>query len=67
MSDNIQYNRIKAVLAERNRTAKWLASEMKLSVVTISRWSTNLAQPSIPQLFTIADLLGISPSELLVK
>ena len=34
-------NRLKAVLAEQNRTGKWLAGQLGKNEVTISRWCSN--------------------------
>ena len=48
MSNNQQIvmNRIKAVLAEKQRTNRWLAEQMSKSENTISRWCSNKSQPS---------------------
>ena len=62
-----QYNRIKSVLKEKNRTGKWLAGELGVDETTISRWCRNLRQPSFKTLFDIAELLDVEPGELLVK
>ncbi|MBP3304102.1 MAG: helix-turn-helix transcriptional regulator [Muribaculaceae bacterium] len=51
-------NRIKAVLAERNLTSKWLANNLNKSVNTVSRWCSNRTQPSLEQLQIIADVLN---------
>lgn len=50
MSNNQQIvmNRIKAVLAEKQRTNRWLAEQMGKSENTISNWCSNKSQPSIP-------------------
>lgn len=58
-------NRIKAVLAERQRTSKWLAGEMDKTDMTVSRWCTNKVQPSITQLIEIARLLEVDVKDLL--
>lgn len=56
MSNNQQIvmNRIKVVLAEKQRTNRWLAEQMDKSENTISRWCSNKSQPSILQLQEIA-------------
>ena len=61
MSNNqqIMMNRIKAVLAERQRTNRWLATQMGKSEKTISRWCSNKSQPSIAQLQEIAKWLDV--------
>ena len=67
MSNNqqIMMNRIKAVLAERQRTNRWLATQMGKSENTISRWCSNKSQPSIAQLQEIANLLDVDIRVLL--
>ena len=67
MSNNQQIvmNRIKAVLAERQRTNRWLAEQMGKSENTISRWCSNKSQPSIAQLQEIANLLDVDIRVLL--
>ena len=37
-------NRLKVVLAEKKRTAKWLATEIGKDPATISKWCTNTAK-----------------------
>ena len=55
MSNNQQIvmNRIKAVLAEKQRTNRWLAEQMGKSENTISRWCSNKSQPSIAHLLDV--------------
>ena len=64
MSNNqqIMMNRIKAVLAERQRTNRWLATQMGKSENTIC---SNKSQPSIIQLQEIANLLDVDIRQLL--
>ena len=61
MSNNQQIvmNRIKVVLAEKQRTNRWLAEQTGISENTISRWCSNKSQPSIAQLQEIANLLDV--------
>ena len=67
MSNNQQIvmNRIKAVLAEKQRTNRWLAEQMSKSENTISRWCSNKSQPSIAQLQEIANFLDVDIRVLL--
>ncbi|WP_312081811.1 MULTISPECIES: XRE family transcriptional regulator [unclassified Empedobacter] len=37
----MKINRLKIVLAEKEKTNKWLANELDKSISTISRWCTN--------------------------
>ena len=56
MSNNQQIvmNRIKVVLAEKQRTNRWLAEQTGKSENTISRWCSSIAQ-----LQEIANLLDV--------
>ena len=47
MEENINLNRLKVTLVERNKTSKWLAEQMGKSETTISRWASNKSQPSV--------------------
>lgn len=59
------YNRIKLVLVENNKSNKWLAAKLKMSETTVSNWCTNNRQPSLPTLFKIANALNINPKQLI--
>ncbi|MBN3581951.1 helix-turn-helix transcriptional regulator [Algoriphagus aestuarii] len=61
----IAINRLKVVLAELNRTNKWLSEELGKSESTISRWCTNEIQPSLETLYNVAKVLNIDIRELL--
>ena len=67
MSNNQQIvmNRIKVVLAEKQRTNRWLAEQMGKSENTVSRWCSNKSQPSIVQLQESANLLDVDVRVLL--
>lgn len=60
-------NRIKAVLAERGKTGKWLAEQVERDPATVSKWCTNSAQPDLQMLAKIAHLLEVDLRELLVS
>lgn len=64
-NQQIVMNRIKVVLAEMQRTNRWLAEQMGKSENTISRWCSNKSQPSIAQLQEIANLLDVDVRVLL--
>ena len=57
-------NRIKVVLAEKKRSNKWLAEQLKKDPCTISKWCTNISQPSLETLLRIAELLEVNYTEL---
>lgn len=58
-------NRIRVALAERNKTNRWLAEQMGKSEITISRWVQNKTQPSLEQLLQVAQILSVSPRDLI--
>ena len=57
-------NRIKVVLAEKKRSNKWLAEQLKKDPCTISKWCTNTSQTSLETLLRIAELLEVNYTEL---
>jgi putative transcriptional regulator len=65
--EKLNYNRIKAVLAERNVSNKDLAKKLSKTESTVSRWCTNDVQPSIEVLYQIAKYLEVDIRELLVS
>ena len=58
-------NRIRVVLAEKQITNRWLAEQLGVTDMTVSRWSTNKVQPSVSQLVEIAKLLEVDIKELI--
>ncbi len=58
-------NRLKAVLADKQKTNKWLANQLNKSETTVSRWVTNDIQPSMETLLEIAKLLDVDIKDLL--
>lgn len=62
-------NRIKIVLkeAEYRRTQKWLAHELGKTENTVSNWVKNYNQPSVEELYRIAELLDCEVADLLVE
>ena len=57
-------NRIKVVLVEQKKTAKWLAEEIGKDPSTVSKWCTNTSQTSLDTLRKIADVLSVKLSDL---
>lgn len=57
MAKKLYPNRLKIILAENNVTNHWLATEMGVTDMTVSRWCTNRIQPSISQLVQMSKLL----------
>ncbi len=62
-----QLNRIRVVLAEKDRTNKWLAEKTGKNRTTVSRWCTNDMQPSLETLSQIAEALDVDICDLLIK
>ena len=60
-------NRLKVVLAEKDKTNKWLAEQLGKDYSTVSKWCTNTTQPNFEMLIKIASVLDIEVSDLLVK
>lgn len=66
MGTTKKLNRLKVVLAERQRTNKWLAEQLDKDPATVSKWCTNRAQPGLETLYQIASCLDIDVTALLV-
>ena len=60
-------NRLKLVLVEKKRTGIWLASELCVSPVTVSKWCSQKTQPDLKTLSKIAELLEVDKRELLTE
>lgn len=58
-------NRLKVVLAEKKRTNKWLAEQLGVAPSTVSKWCTNVCQPSLETLLQIADNLEVKVQDLI--
>ena len=58
-------NRIKVVLADKQRTNKWLAEQLGKDKTTISKWCTNSSQPDLESLMKTAKLLKVEVADLL--
>lgn len=58
-------NRIKIVLAEREKTNRWLAEKLGRDETTISRWCTNKVQPTLDTLGDIAITLDVDIRDLI--
>ena len=43
-------NRLKVVLVEQKRTAKWLSEQIGKDPATVSKWCTKSSQPSLETL-----------------
>ncbi len=60
-------NRLKIVLAEQQKTGKWLANQIGKSNCSVSKWCSNTVQPDLQTLNDIANVLNIDVKELIVS
>jgi DNA-binding XRE family transcriptional regulator len=60
----ININRLKVVLAEQNRTNRWLAEQLGVNEGTVSHWVTNNKQPSVETFYKIAIILKVDIKEM---
>ena len=58
-------NRLRVVLADKQITNKWLAGEMGVNEMPVSRWRTNKVQPSVAHLVGIVRLLKVDIKDLI--
>ena len=58
-------NRLKIVLVENKKTGTWLAEQLGVSYVTVSKWCSNITHPTLPTLDRIAVLLGCGKKDLI--
>ena len=57
-------NRIKVVLADKQRTNKWLAEQLGKDQTTVSKWCTNSSQPDLGNLMQTAKILDVELTDL---
>lgn len=62
---NKKLNRLKIVLAEKEKSNNWLAENLGKDKATISKWCTNTSQPDLDNLIKMSKLLKVDVSELL--
>lgn len=60
-------NRIKEILKAKGITQTWLALKMNKSYTTINEYARNVRQPSVEDLYEIADILQVQATDLLVN
>ena len=64
MAETIDLNRIKVMLGEKKRSNKWLVEQLGKDLATVSKWCTNISQPTLETLLKIAELLEVNYTEL---
>ena len=65
LTNMAKLNRIKAVLAEQEKTSKWLAEQVGKSACTVSKWCGNNVQPDLKTLALIAKCLNVKVADLI--
>ncbi|WP_028290723.1 helix-turn-helix domain-containing protein [Flavicella sediminum] len=60
-------NRIKEVLKNKGISQTWLAEQMDKSYTTINEYARNKRQPSLEDLYKIAEILQIDIKELIIS
>jgi len=60
-------NRLKLVLVEKDKTGVWLSEQLGVTAVTVSKWCSNITQPTLPTLDKIAELLECEKRELITE
>ena len=61
---NQKINRLKIVLAEKDKSNNWLAEQLGRDKATISKWCTNTSQPDIETFIKISKLLNVELADL---
>ena len=64
---NAKLNRIKVVMAEKDKTGLWLSKQIGKSNTTVSKYINQRAQPDLKTLYAIADALEVDVKELLLS
>jgi repressor LexA len=59
-------NRIKEVLDEKGIKQKWLAEKLGKSYNMVNSYAQNRRQPSLEDLYKIAEILNVEAKELLL-
>ena len=62
-----KYNRIKVVLAEKDKTGMWLSEKIGKSNTTVSKYVNQRVQPDLITLNSVADALEVDVKDLLVS
>lgn len=65
MQNNEYQNKLRIVLADKEITNRWLAEQMGVKEMTVSRWKTNKVQPSMKQFVQMAKILKVDIKNLI--
>ena len=64
MEKKVYRNRLRVILAEQEMTNTFLAEQLGVSKMTLSRWCTNTTQPNTTQLIEISKILNCKLEDL---
>lgn len=64
MDDTQKLNRLKVVLAEQDKTGRWLSEQIGKSNCTVSKYINQKVQPDLKTLNLIASVLHIDVKDL---
>ena len=62
-----KYNRIKVILAEKEKTGIWLGKQIGKSNTTVSKYINQRVQPDLITLNAIANALDVDVKDLIVS
>lgn len=62
-----KYNRIKVILAEKEKTGIWLGKQIGKSNITVSKYINQRVQPDLITLNAIANALDVDVKDLIVS
>ena len=62
--DKLNINRLRVILADKNRTNRWLADQLGVTEGTVSRWTTNSKQPPVETFYKISIILKVDIRDL---
>ena len=57
-------NRIKVMFVEKGIKSKWLFEQVGKAPATVSKWCTNMAQPTLETMMQIAKVLDVDFNDL---
>ena len=57
-------NRLRVVMAEKNKTNRWLAEKLDINENTVSKWVNNSQQPNLMTFYKISVLLEVDMRDL---
>lgn len=60
-------NRIKKILRQQGRSQAFLSRTLDKSANTVNLWCNNKIQPSVEDLYRIAEILGCKVSDLILE